>query len=143
MAKRHTVTNADVFAVVEYLNRIVALPVTEKNGMALSLAFRALARELEPLAKDLNELRSGFITEFSDKDEDGKPIVNEDGMVTFADGGQEKFVQAMTDMMKKTVAINNPIAEEKLVYGAEWLAPAFAGEPDGVGLAAIYPFCSQ
>lgn len=141
MAKKYTVTNADIFGVVEYLNRIVALPVSEKNGMALSLAFRALAREIEPIVKDLNDVRASLIRGHAVKDEDGEVVVSDNGVVEFEEGGQAKFIDAMTEMMAKTVVISHPISEEKLIDGAEWLSAAFS-DGSGDGLAAIYPFCS-
>jgi hypothetical protein len=143
MGRKNTVTNGDLFNIVEVLNNVVSLPVTDGRGMSLSLAFRALAREIEPITKDLNELRAGFITEFAEKDDDGKPEIDSEDKIVFVDGGQEKFYAAMSEMMQKTVSISHPISEDKLIEGAEWLSGAFSGGNGAFFLSVIYPFCFQ
>lgn len=138
MAKKHTVKNVEVFMAVETLNSIFSKPVNTKEGMALSLAFRRLVRDIDPILKDINDIRADLVERYSEKDKDGNVATDENGNVKFVEGGQVAFLEAFDSLMSQSVVIAHPVPISALIDGAEWL-----GEMDAQSLSTLYPLCEE
>jgi hypothetical protein len=86
-----------VVASLDKLSKVKGLYIWKDVLFNKINAKRTLTSELELFEKERTEL----LTEFCDKDEDGKPKI-EKGNYTFSDDNQEKAQAALEELVKRT-----------------------------------------
>jgi hypothetical protein len=126
----------DVVGVFPHLRGVAEKTVLGKAAMFASLEFRALLREVSPIAEEVESLRRELIKQHGKKDDDGNLVVEGDA-VKFPDGGLAAFLEDLGALYSKELAVEHTLNQTTLVEASEWL-----GEVDGNFMDAVYPFLS-
>ena len=129
-----TVKYGDVVGVFPHLQRVAGKTVLGKAAMFASLEFRALLREVTPIAEEVEGYRRELINQHGEKDENGKLVIEND-QAKFPEGAFAEFIDSLAALYGKELVVTHTLSKATLVDASEWL-----GEVDSNFVDAVYPF---